>query len=77
MHTEEQIGHTMRQYAWPEAAGLVEEEVIDNARHQAGEPEGMFTTKQHYRHHKRDRGKRPSGDRRESGVTLVFLPEKG
>jgi hypothetical protein len=48
MHTEEQIGHAMRQYAWPEAACLVEEEVVESARHHAGEPEGMFTTKEHH-----------------------------
>src|SRR5262245_34148470 len=53
----------MRQDAWPEAVCLVEDEIIDNARHHAGEPEGMFTAKEHYRHNKRDGGKRSKWDR--------------
>src|SRR6266567_6419656 len=74
MHAKEQIGHAMRQYAWPEAACLVEQEVVESARHHAGEPEGMFTTKEYYRHDERDRSKHPKWDRRELGgdVGLVF-----
>jgi hypothetical protein len=50
MHAEEQIGHAMRQHAGPEAACLVEEEVVDSARHHAGEPEGMFTLPWNHRY---------------------------
>src|SRR5712691_3375551 len=73
MHPEEQIGHAMCQYTWPEAACPVEEEVVESARHHAGEPEGMFTTKEHYRHDKRDGGKRSKWDRRKLGSDVGLL----
>src|SRR5215470_590277 len=73
MHTEDQVRHSMRQDAWPEAVCLVEEEIIDNARHHAGEPEGMFTAKEYYRYNKRDGGKRSKWDRRELGGDIALL----
>src|ERR1043166_8262994 len=76
MHTEQQIGHAMCQYTWPEAACLVEEEVVESTGHHAGEPEGMFTAKEHHRHDKRDGSKRPKGDIRELGGDVGRLFRK-
>src|SRR5437763_2806014 len=77
MHTEEQIGHAMRQYAWPEAGCLVEEEGVESTRHHTGQPEGMFTAKEYHGHDERNGRKRPKWDRRErSGAVGLLLRKK-